>query len=180
MTQKILIVGGGIIGASFAWHLAEQGADVRLLDAETAPGGVATPNSWAWINASWGNPPDYVRLRQESIRQWRGIDRRVPGLTVNWCGGLLWDLPEAELLAYAKERNEQGTEVRVIDGAEALRIEPNLAAAPAVAVHVPGEGAVEPVHAVERLLLAAREKGAEVLHGTAVRWLIEKKGRIAV
>lgn len=178
MTQKILIVGGGIIGASFALHLAEAGADVRLLDAEPNPGGVATPASWAWINASWGNPPDYFRLRQDSMRQWREIDRRVPGLSVNWCGGLLWDMAEAELLAYAKERNAQGYEVRVVDAAQAWKIEPNLAAAPALAVHVPGEGSVEPLHAVECLLSAARERGAEVLHGTGVRWLIEKKGRI--
>lgn len=178
MTQKILIVGGGIIGASFALHLAEAGADVRLLDAQRSVGGIATPASWAWINASWGNPPDYFRLRHESMRQWREIDRRVPGLAVNWCGGLLWDMAEADLLSYASERNAQGYEVRVLDGKAALKIEPALAVAPPVAVHVPGEASVEPVHAVERLLSAARERGAEVLHGTGVRWLIEKKGRI--
>lgn len=178
MSQKILIVGGGIIGASFALHLAEAGADVRLLDAEKTVGGIATPNSWAWINASWGNPPDYFRLRQESMRQWRDLDRLVPGLSVNWCGGLLWDMGEADLLAYAKERNSQGYEVKVVKGGKLRAIEPQLASPPALAVHVPGEGAVEPVHAVERLLTAARAKGAEVLQGTGVRWLIEKKGRI--
>lgn len=178
MKQNVLVIGGGIIGASFALHLAEAGADVRLLDANRERGGEATPNSWAWINASWGNAPDYFRLRQESIRQWRTLDRLVPGLTLNWCGGLLWDLPERDLLAYADERNAQGYAVRVVDGAEAQRLEPNLAHPPALALHVAEEGAVEPVHAVDRLLAAAQAKGAEVLHGTSVRWLIEKKNRI--
>lgn len=178
MSKNILVVGGGIIGASFAFHLADAGATVRLLDAEPAAGGIATPNSWAWINASWGNAPDYFRLRQESIRHWLTMDRKVPGLTVNWCGGLLWDLPEKELLAYAAERNAQGYAVRIVDRAEALRIEPALAVAPELAVHVAGEGAVEPVHAVEHMLAAARARGAEILQGTSVRWLMEENGRV--
>lgn len=178
MKQKILIVGGGIIGASMALHLAEAGADVRLLDGNRTPGGTATPNSWAWINASWGNAPDYFRLRHESMKQWRGLDRRVPGLTVNWCGGLLWDLPESELLAYATEREAQGYTMRLLKAAESSRIEPGLLAPPALAVHAPEEGMVEPVHAVERLLAAAEARGAEVLQGTSVRWLVERKGHI--
>jgi glycine/D-amino acid oxidase-like deaminating enzyme len=178
MSKNVLIVGGGILGASLAWHLAEAGADVRLLDANPAAGGEATPNSWAWINASWGNAPDYFRLRQESIRQWHSLDKKIPGLVLNWCGGLLWDLPEQELRAYASERNAQGYGVRIVDSAEARRMEPNLAAVPEFAVHVAEEGVVEPVHAVERLLAAARARGVEVLQGIAARWLIEKKGRI--
>lgn len=178
MAQSVLIVGGGILGASLAFHLAEAGADVRLLESDRTVGGVATPNSWAWINASWGNAPDYFRLRHESMKQWHNLDARVPGLVLNWCGGLLWDLPEKDLLAYAAERNAQGYGVRVIDGAEVRRIEPALVSPPDLAVHVAGEGVVEPVHAVERLLAAAQAKGAKVLQGTTARWLIERKGRI--
>lgn len=178
MTQRVLIIGAGIIGASFAFHLAEAGADVRVLDANREVGGTATPNSWAWINASWGNAPDYLRLRRDSMLKWRDLDRRVPGLNINWCGGLLWDLPEAELRAYAAERIGQGSPMRLIDQAEAAKIEPLLRHPPELAVHVADEGVVEPVHAVERLLEAAKTLGAEVLHSTGVRWLIVEKGRV--
>ncbi len=53
--KRIIVVGAGIIGASIAWHLAKAGAEVTVIEADE-PGGVATRNSWAWINASWGNP----------------------------------------------------------------------------------------------------------------------------
>ncbi|TCU15825.1 FAD dependent oxidoreductase [Rhizobium sullae] len=52
--QHVIVVGAGIIGASIAWHLAKADAAVTVIAQET--GGVATPNSFAWINASWGNP----------------------------------------------------------------------------------------------------------------------------
>jgi glycine/D-amino acid oxidase-like deaminating enzyme len=62
----VLIVGAGIIGASIAWHLVRAGARVTVTDAGE-PGGIATRNSWAWINASWGNPEPYFRLRARAM-----------------------------------------------------------------------------------------------------------------
>lgn len=178
MTQRVLIIGAGIIGASSAFHLAEAGAEVRVLEADRGVGGMATSNSWAWINASWGNPPDYLRLRRDSMQKWRDLDRRVPGLNINWCGGLLWDLPEAELRAYAAARLALGMPMRIVDRAEAAKIEPQLRHPPDLAAHVADEGVVEPVHAVERLFDAAKALGAEVLCNTAVRWLTVEKGRV--
>ena len=49
MAQKqVVVVGAGIIGASIAWHLTAAGARVTVVDAMEG-GGVATPNSFAWI-----------------------------------------------------------------------------------------------------------------------------------
>lgn len=179
MAQKtIIVVGAGIIGASFALHAAEAGANVLLLDARDQPGGLATAKSWAWINASWGNAQNYVRLRMEAMRRWRALDAAVPGLTVNWCGSLLWDLPPDQLRAFVKEHTAWGYDIRLVDGAEAQRLEPHLAQAPALAAHAPGEGTVEPVHAVEKLIAAAQAKGARLLPGVLARWLVQANGQV--
>ena len=63
---NIIVIGAGIIGASLAYHLAKSGARVTVIEA-AEPGGIATRNSWAWINASWGNPDPYFRLRRQSM-----------------------------------------------------------------------------------------------------------------
>ena len=109
--KRVIVVGAGIIGASIAWHLAKAGAEVTVIEA-SEPGGIATRNSWAWINASWGNPESYFRLRTRSMAEWRRIDRDVPGLDVSWCGGLLWDLPPDQLRAFAAEHGSWGYAIR--------------------------------------------------------------------
>ena len=66
--QKIIVIGAGIIGASIAWHLQRKGASVTTIAQKI--GGEATPNSFAWINASWGNPEFYFHFRHRSMAEW--------------------------------------------------------------------------------------------------------------
>src|SRR5215207_7835446 len=175
--KRVIVVGAGIIGASIAWHLAKAGAEVTVVEA-SEPGGIATRNSWAWINASWGNPESYFRLRTRSMAEWRRIDREVPGLDVSWCGGLLWDLPPDQLEAYTVEHIAWGYGIRRVDRAGALRIEPNIKRPPDFALHVAEEGKVEPLAAAMAFLAGAEALGATVLRGSPVKWLEEKNGRI--
>jgi glycine/D-amino acid oxidase-like deaminating enzyme len=175
--RDITVIGAGIIGASIAWHLTVSGAKVRLV----APlaGGVATPTSFAWINASWGNPEPYFRLRTRSMREWQRLAAEVPDLSVSWCGGLCWDLPRDDLLVYARDHAAWGYGIRTVTADEASRIEPGVRAGllPDVAVHVAEEGAAEPVAATLALIADARRRGAEIVDAevTALR---EKNGRI--
>jgi glycine/D-amino acid oxidase-like deaminating enzyme len=123
MPKRVIVIGSGIIGASTAWHLAKAGADVTVLEAGE-PGGIATRASWAWINASWGNPEPYFRLRMRSIDEWHRLEKDVPALRPNWCGGLIWDLPAAELDAYAEQRKAWGHPIRRVSREEILGMEP--------------------------------------------------------
>lgn len=174
--SSVIVVGGGIIGASVAWHLVKAGAKVTMI--ARALGGVATPTSFAWINASWGNPEPYFRLRTRSMAEWRRLASEVPDLHPDWCGGLCWDLPRAELLAYAGEHGRWGYGIRQVTAEEADRIEPNVKHAPDLAVHVWEEGAVEPVQASMALVADARRHDLEVLDGVEIVALEERHGRV--
>lgn len=177
MPKRVVIVGAGIIGASIAYHLTLRGADVTVIDAGEL-GGVATSASWAWINASAGNPERYARLRMHSMRLWHRLGTTLPALDVRWSGGLLWDMPAEELHAYQAEHSDWGYPVRLVDSAEAARIEPALARPPGFAVHVEVEGAVEPRHAARLLLTEAVVRGATVLPRTGVERLATKAGAV--
>ena len=176
MPKRVIVIGSGIIGASAAWHLAKGGADVTVLEAGET-GGLATRNSWAWINASWGNPEPYFRLRQHAIAEWHRLAAEIPALAVNWCGGLIWDLPEAELAAYAEQRRAWGHPIRRLTRAEILQREPNLRDVPEHAFLAEEEGMLEPLATSQALLAAASALGAEVLSGAPVKWL-EGEGRV--
>ncbi len=177
MAKRVIVIGSGIIGASIAYHLAKAGAEVTVIEAGE-PGGVATRTSWAWINASWGNPEPYFELRVRSIEHWHKMQSEIPGLAINWCGGLIWDLPPDELEAYAAERAKWGQPLRRVDRGEILAIEPNLTTVPEFGYFAPGEGMLEPLAATLALLEAAKALGAEVLAETPVKWLAEEHGRV--
>lgn len=177
MAKRVIVIGSGIIGASIAWHLARGGAEVTVIEAGET-GGIATRASWAWINASWGNPEPYFRLRIRSIEHWHKMQSEIPALAINWCGGLIWDLPPVELDAYAAERAKWGHPLRRVGRGEIHVIEPNLREVPDYAYVAPGEGMLEPLATAEVLLAAAGALGAEVLAETPVKWLAEEHGRV--
>lgn len=175
--KRVIVVGSGILGSSIAWHLAKAGAEVTVIEAGEA-GGIATRASWAWINASWGNPEPYFRLRMKSIALWRRLSGEVPGLEVNWCGGLIWDTTPEALDAYAGLRSQWGHPIRRVGRAEILAIEPNLMHVPAFGYHVADEGMVEPLAAAEAILAGAKALGASVLTGCPVKWLLGEDGKV--
>ncbi|MER8592041.1 FAD-binding oxidoreductase [Mesorhizobium sp. M1182] len=176
--KQVIVIGAGIIGASIAWHLARAGAKVTVI-AGSGAGGIATPNSFAWINASWGNPEVYFRLRIRSMAEWTRLANEVPGIPLQWCGGLCWDLPRAELEAYAAEHAAWGYGIERVDRAGAARIEPNLTELPDFALYVAEEGVAEPVAATQALLADAERRGARIVAGTTATALVQANGRLA-
>jgi glycine/D-amino acid oxidase-like deaminating enzyme len=73
--DRIVIAGGGIIGANLAYRLARRGAAVTLLE-RTRPASGATANSFAWINATYSKKPwSYFNLNRLGIESWQLLDR---------------------------------------------------------------------------------------------------------
>ena len=149
--MRVAVIGAGILGASVALHLRQGGASVTIFDAGEAQ---ATPGSFAWINASWGNDPVYRALRLASMDLWPALGAAFPGAGYRRCGGLLWDLPEPELRDFAESVGDYG---RLVDRTAAADVEPGLRALPDLAFHAPGEAKVEPL-AAARLMAGAVER----------------------
>ncbi|WP_421914731.1 NAD(P)/FAD-dependent oxidoreductase [Mesorhizobium sp.] len=174
--KQIIVIGTGIVGASIASHLAKAGARVTVI-ADSEVGGVATPASFAWINATWGNPEPYFRLRTRAMAEWSRLANDVPTIPLSWCGGLCWDLSAAEMEAYATGHSAWGYGIERVDRATAARIEPNLTELPDLALHVAEEGVAEPVAATKALLADAERHGTRIISST-VTALVETDGKI--
>ncbi|NQV58263.1 MAG: FAD-binding oxidoreductase [Alphaproteobacteria bacterium] len=176
--MKIVVIGGGIIGASVAYHLAVRGAAVTVLT-DGRPGGVATAASFAWINAAPGNARPYFELRLKGILDWHRLQHELGDrLAINWNGSLTWtDGPAAMQTAFA-EHASWGYPTSMISPAEAAKREPSLASYPDQAAHSPLEGSLSPSETAHVLLAAAAEQGARI-SPDGVRAIIVRNGRIA-
>src|SRR5205085_6191362 len=80
--------------------------------------------------------------------------------------------------AYLRNHTAWGYGIRLVDRAEAARIEPSLVEPPDLALHVPAEGAVEPRLATQALLADAARRGARLLPRTPVSCLLHGNGAV--
>lgn len=53
LDKRVVVISAGIVGASLAYHLADKGANITLVEAESIASGVIG-DSLAWINIPYG------------------------------------------------------------------------------------------------------------------------------
>ncbi len=159
------VVGGGIVGASIAMHLAKSGSQVTLFE-KSAPAAGATSKSFAWINA-FTSDPHYRALRLKSIAAYRALDQQVQ-LDITWGGAIHWaeNLAEAEKLkASVAELDQAGYPARMITPDDLAELAPNLRLGPIDAASFHSlDGHMDPVHTTQQFLDYAQQHGAKVVH----------------
>ena len=77
--MKVVVIGGGILGASIAWHLRDKEADLTVIDCG-ALGEAASRASLGWLNATFYLNDEHFKLRQAGIQAWRDISTKLPNL----------------------------------------------------------------------------------------------------
>lgn len=165
--RRILIVGGGVIGAACARRLAGLGR-VTVIDAGDVEA-KASAGSLAWLNVSSASDPDYARLRAVSLGLWR----RLEGAPVEWRGSLLWDDEAADAAVLAAV----GETARVVDLAEVKALVPGIEPPGATALHAPDEGVADPRRVTDWFTAEALSAGAIFRQG-AVEALTLRGGRV--
>jgi 4-methylaminobutanoate oxidase (formaldehyde-forming) len=177
---RVVIIGGGVIGCSVAWHLAETGwKDIVLLERKRLTSGTtwhaagligqlratATMTRLAKYSADL-----YARLERET-----GIAtgmRRVGSITVALTGER-----HEELRRQASMARAFGVEVEEITPREIAARYPHLNVADvAGGVFLPGDGQGDPANIALAMARGAARKGVRVLENTRVR-AIRRAGR---
>ena len=160
--KNIAIVGAGVLGAAIGWRLAGAGHQVTLLD--PTPGGLASPGSFAWLNASFAEDPVYNRLRHESLEFWTALKAKEHDLPVRFDGAILWEQDRFDLpLMAAATRPNVGRPHAWLDRDEAARREPAIASPPDRALALDGDGYGKPTEITGWFLDRARAAGARVV-----------------
>ena len=73
----VAVLGAGIVGAATAWHLAQQGARVIVLDA-TGPAAAASGASYGAVSVASKKPGVLARLATESLLYTRILAKNGP------------------------------------------------------------------------------------------------------
>ncbi len=173
------MVGAGILGASIAYHLSRAGARVTVFE-KAQPGGGATQNSFAWLNAFVADP-QYRALRLQSLMAYHDLDLRLK-LGIIWGGYTSWASSAAEVQSLqesAAQMNGTPYPVRPIDAAGLIAMTPSLVPGPVAAAFFSRiDGHLNPVAVTLRFLEAARQHGASVMLQCDVQGLDRKDGAL--
>lgn len=161
----VVIIGGGVIGVSIAFHLAEAGVDVMLLErAELGSG--SSGKGAGGVRAMFSDELN-VRIGLRSLEAWGDFGRR-PGaeLDLERVGYLfLLSRPE-ELARFERDvemQNRLGLPSRMITLSEAAELSPAAGLEGIVgAAWCPLAGHATPDAAVQGYAAGAREHGARI------------------
>ena len=179
---NVIIIGGGVIGTSIAYHLTKAGCrDIIVLEknyigsgsTEKCPGGIRQQFS-SEIN---------IRLSMESIEFFKHFEEKTGhSADFHQDGYLILAITEQELKAFRQNVDLQrriGVEVYPLSPGEAKKILPPLNIEDVLgATYCSTDGYADPYSVVQGFASAARSLGARILEDVEVGGLEIKGGKV--
>lgn len=176
----VVIVGGGIVGASTALVLAERGISVAVIE-KGVIGGEQSSRNWGLCRQTRRHAAE-MPLMQKTIEMWKGMNARTGHETGFVQKGLLFTCDtEDDIAAFGpmlREAQEAGLDTRLLSSREVADMVPGLTRKLAGAIYTPSDGSAEPQHAAVSIAKGAAAKGAVIVTGCAVRMLDIEGGRV--
>lgn len=178
----VVIIGGGIIGATTALELAERGIAVTLLEKGIIAGEQSSRN-WGWVR-QMGRDPSEIPMIVKSTELWQGLSKRI-GADVKYqqCGITYLLNDDKEINHYShwsKHHATPGGIASQIIGQEKInQLFPHNTARWKAGLYTAEDGRAEPQLAAPAIAEAARKHGAKIFTNCAVRGVEKAAGRIA-
>lgn len=179
-TTDVVVIGGGIMGTSTAFRLAERGLKVTLVEKTFLAGGT-TGKSSAIVRQHYSNELT-ARMALYSL----GVFQRFGEIVGGECGYtpvgfvLMTSADQREgLEANVALQRSIGINTRVLTPAELREIAPNMAEPESVvAAYEPEGGYADPTLTVTSFGEAARRLGAKIMQDTEVTGVPMKGGKV--
>ncbi len=186
--SEILVIGGGVIGLSIAWHLSRSSHSITVMDssepgqASQAAAGMLAPLAEA------SAPGPFLDLALASLRRYpefvEGV-RDASGLALEICGPGMLRVARTSEEAAALDRALEwqialGLPLERLSGEEVRRLEPAAAQSILAATHSPQERHIEPRLLIAALSAACRRRGVEQISGKVIGLESEAEQVVAV
>ena len=125
--KKIIIIGGGIVGASFAYHASLYNSNKITILTDALPGDSkqATSNTWGWVNGYSNNDKDYADFRLANLDYWPKLLEKVKNFKYTSKGAFFWDMDDENLNITIDQHNGWGHRVKKISNCKYQKLYPS-------------------------------------------------------
>jgi len=180
---KVVVIGGGVIGCSVAYHLAKFGwKDTILLERDQLTSGT----TWhaAGLVSQLGPSAAITKIRKYTLDLYRDLEKKVDhsaGLRLNGALSIAehkgrWQ----ELQRQATTAQLYNVDVRILDKEQIKKDYPIINTDEVIGgILMPGDGAADPSGVTHMLAKAARMEGAKIFEKSPVQEILVKDGRIS-
>ncbi|TMH35540.1 MAG: FAD-dependent oxidoreductase [Betaproteobacteria bacterium] len=179
---RVVIVGGGIAGASAAYHLGKLGcSDVVLLE----QGRLTCGTTWhaAGLVGQLRATRNATRMSRYGIELYSTLEAET-GLATGWkqCGSLNVAKTPERLKLFKRQMARAGSfgiDFEFVTPREAARIYPLLRTDDlAGAVWIPGDGKANPTDLTQSLARGARMRGVKIFEQTRITGVLAERGAV--
>ena len=169
--SDVVVVGGGVVGASVAYFASARGLSCTVLDKGRVGGGASYAASGA-LSSSPGSGP-YARLGQRSRKLYHKLApviREESGVDIEFaqCGELILALDEEDVIGLqglSQQFNALGEKATWVSSEDLIQMEPGLNPAIPGAMFTPDVCRVNNQRLPGALARAAAHRGAKIMQG---------------
>lgn len=176
----MVVIGGGVIGASCAYHLARAGLGVTLLERQEIAAG-ASGGSAGGVRQQNRDPAE-LPLARAATPRWAGLEEEL-GRELEYRRGGHLNLVEREeqlpaLEESVRRQQARGLKLRLVYGEAVRELAPAVGPQILAGSYSPEDGFANPMLVTKAFAAAARRWGARIRTRTEVRAIRREGGRV--
>lgn len=180
--KRIVIIGGGIIGASIAWHLSKRGYAPTIIEKENLLETASSSSCEGLMFLQSKKPGIHLNMAMESIKLYKDLQEELGvDLELERQGGLIiiHSQRELEILTdYAKKQNESGANIQMLDAKTVKEMVPQVAHDVLGGSFSRDDSVINPLKLTHGLLSGAVKNGATIKQNTEVLDIVVKNGSV--